>query len=191
MKIDLSCVCLTGERAPAALLPQGLRCRWWLSLTVITRRCGASAGTSPALYWPPLEMTAVWDSGKVSRQLDLLPSVQRPIQIRAFNLFRSCLSCAYHFASFKCGKRYQVPVENSVVYETFRELFVTVSVNCAANYMDNWKCTGILRGDGSPVNSSGHAAALNAVGVSAAGQLLVGAASAGRYVMLVMWFLSG
>ncbi|KAA0710706.1 Nucleoporin SEH1 [Triplophysa tibetana] len=50
-----------------------------------------------------------------------------------------------------------------------------------ANYMDNWKCTGILRGDGSPVNSSGHAAALNAVGVSAAGQLLVGAASAGRY----------
>ncbi|XP_057210024.1 nucleoporin SEH1 isoform X1 [Triplophysa rosa] len=49
-----------------------------------------------------------------------------------------------------------------------------------ANYMDNWKCTGILRGDGSPVNGFGHAAALNAVGVSAAGQLLVGAASAGR-----------
>ncbi|KAI2652572.1 Nucleoporin SEH1 [Labeo rohita] len=33
-----------------------------------------------------------------------------------------------------------------------------------ANYMDNWKCTGILRGDGSPVNgSSGHAAALSTV----------------------------
>ncbi|XP_056598184.1 nucleoporin SEH1 isoform X3 [Triplophysa dalaica] len=90
------------------------------------------------------------------------------------------LSCAYHFASFKCGKRYQVPAGSSVVNETFRELFVTFSVNCAANYMDNWKCTGILRGDGSPVNSSGHAAALNAMGVSAAGQLLVGASSAGR-----------
>uniref|UniRef100_A0A9J7XZU7 SEH1-like (S. cerevisiae) n=1 Tax=Cyprinus carpio carpio TaxID=630221 RepID=A0A9J7XZU7_CYPCA len=50
-----------------------------------------------------------------------------------------------------------------------------------ANYMDNWKCTGILRGDGSPVNgSSGHAAALSAVGIPGAAQMVVGAASAGR-----------
>ncbi|XP_016107514.1 nucleoporin seh1-like [Sinocyclocheilus grahami] len=49
-----------------------------------------------------------------------------------------------------------------------------------ANYMDNWKCTGILRGDGSPVNGSGHAAALSAVGVPGAAQMLVGATSAGR-----------
>ncbi|XP_077052767.1 nucleoporin SEH1 isoform X1 [Siphateles boraxobius] len=51
-----------------------------------------------------------------------------------------------------------------------------------ANYMDNWKCTGILRGDGSPVNgSSGHTAALSTVGVPGAAQMVVGAASAGRY----------
>lgn len=24
----------------------------------------------------------------------------------------------------------------------------------SANYMDNWKCTGILKGNGSPVNAS-------------------------------------
>uniref|UniRef100_A0A672NE84 Nucleoporin seh1-like n=1 Tax=Sinocyclocheilus grahami TaxID=75366 RepID=A0A672NE84_SINGR len=54
-----------------------------------------------------------------------------------------------------------------------------------ANYMDNWKCTGILRGDGSPVNGSGHAAALSAVGVPGAAQMLVGATSAGRYVTVL------
>ncbi|CAB1321413.1 unnamed protein product [Coregonus sp. 'balchen'] len=33
-----------------------------------------------------------------------------------------------------------------------------------ANYMDNWKCTGILKGDGSPVNgSSGQPSAMNTV----------------------------
>lgn len=52
--------------------------------------------------------------------------------------------------------------------------------------MDNWKCTGILRGDGSPVNgSSGHAAALSAVGIPGAAQMVVGAASAGRYVTVL------
>lgn len=51
----------------------------------------------------------------------------------------------------------------------------------SANYMDNWKCTGILRGDGSPVNgSSGPSSALSAVGVPGAAQMIVGAASAGR-----------
>ncbi len=52
--------------------------------------------------------------------------------------------------------------------------------------MDNWKCTGILRGDGSPVNS-GHAAALSVVGVPGAAQMVVGAASAGRYVMVLLY----
>ncbi|TRY99021.1 hypothetical protein DNTS_024571 [Danionella cerebrum] len=51
-----------------------------------------------------------------------------------------------------------------------------------ANYMDNWKCTGILRGDGSPVNgSSGHSSSVSSVAVPAAAQMLAGAASAGRY----------
>lgn len=52
--------------------------------------------------------------------------------------------------------------------------------------MDNWKCTGILRGDGSPVNgSSGLTAALSTVGVPGAAQMVVGAASAGRYVAVL------
>ncbi|TSV28438.1 Nucleoporin SEH1 [Bagarius yarrelli] len=51
-----------------------------------------------------------------------------------------------------------------------------------ANYMDNWKCTGILRGDGSPVNgSSVTAAALNTAPLSGAPNSGVGAVSAGRY----------
>lgn len=35
---------------------------------------------------------------------------------------------------------------------------------CAANYMDNWKCTGILKGDGSPLTgSSGQPSAMSTV----------------------------
>ncbi|KAJ8353762.1 hypothetical protein SKAU_G00213290 [Synaphobranchus kaupii] len=52
-----------------------------------------------------------------------------------------------------------------------------------ANYMDNWKCTGILKGDGSPVNgSSGQPGALNAVAGSAAqgSQNALNGASVGR-----------
>uniref|UniRef100_A0AAY4DBY9 Nucleoporin SEH1 n=1 Tax=Denticeps clupeoides TaxID=299321 RepID=A0AAY4DBY9_9TELE len=37
-----------------------------------------------------------------------------------------------------------------------------------ANYMDNWKCTGILKGDGSPANgASGQAGIINPVGSAA------------------------
>lgn len=51
-----------------------------------------------------------------------------------------------------------------------------------ANYMDNWKCTGILRGDGSPVNSSSiSVAGLNAAVPPGAQTSGVGAAGAGRY----------
>ncbi|KAJ8288501.1 hypothetical protein COCON_G00011600 [Conger conger] len=53
-----------------------------------------------------------------------------------------------------------------------------------ANYMDNWKCTGILKGDGSPVNgSSGQPGILNASAGSAAqgSQNALNGASAGRY----------
>ncbi|KAI5091081.1 nucleoporin SEH1, partial [Silurus meridionalis] len=50
-----------------------------------------------------------------------------------------------------------------------------------ANYMDNWKCTGVLRGDGSPVNSSSvSAAGLNAAVPSGAQNSGMGAVSAGR-----------
>lgn len=35
---------------------------------------------------------------------------------------------------------------------------------CAANYMDNWKCTGILKGDGSPLTGlSGQPTAMSTV----------------------------
>uniref|UniRef100_A0AAY4CUE3 Nucleoporin SEH1 n=1 Tax=Denticeps clupeoides TaxID=299321 RepID=A0AAY4CUE3_9TELE len=53
-----------------------------------------------------------------------------------------------------------------------------------ANYMDNWKCTGILRGDGSPVNgAAAHGTVVGAAGtaVSAAAQQPLVGASAGRY----------
>ncbi|XP_028820010.1 nucleoporin SEH1 isoform X2 [Denticeps clupeoides] len=52
-----------------------------------------------------------------------------------------------------------------------------------ANYMDNWKCTGILRGDGSPVNgAAAHGTVVGAAGtaVSAAAQQPLVGASAGR-----------
>uniref|UniRef100_A0A4W5LI02 Secreted protein n=1 Tax=Hucho hucho TaxID=62062 RepID=A0A4W5LI02_9TELE len=48
-----------------------------------------------------------------------------------------------------------------------------------ANYMDNWKCTAILRGDGSPVDGSSSRAAVP----STAGgpqHVLLKASSAGR-----------
>lgn len=60
---------------------------------------------------------------------------------------------------------------------------VMSSLCSAANYMDNWKCTGILRGDGSPVNgSAGQSVALSAVSPAGlqAQNSVVGAASAGR-----------
>ncbi|XP_010878661.1 nucleoporin SEH1 isoform X1 [Esox lucius] len=53
-----------------------------------------------------------------------------------------------------------------------------------ANYMDNWKCTGILKGDGSPVNgSSGQPSAMNTVVGSAvqASQNALNGSAAGRY----------
>ncbi|KAL0963297.1 hypothetical protein UPYG_G00304310 [Umbra pygmaea] len=53
-----------------------------------------------------------------------------------------------------------------------------------ANYMDNWKCTGILKGDGSPVNgSSGQPSALNTlVGSSLqTSQNALNGCAAGRY----------
>ncbi|KPP74554.1 nucleoporin seh1-like [Scleropages formosus] len=53
-----------------------------------------------------------------------------------------------------------------------------------ANYMDNWKCTGILKGDGSPViGSSGQPVALSAAGGSSAlaSQNALNGVMAGRY----------
>lgn len=51
-----------------------------------------------------------------------------------------------------------------------RRLMVTLAGNTflllppAANYMDNWKCTGILKGDGSPLTgSSGQPTAMSTV----------------------------
>ncbi|KAK6325939.1 hypothetical protein J4Q44_G00015830 [Coregonus suidteri] len=53
-----------------------------------------------------------------------------------------------------------------------------------ANYMDNWKCTGILKGDGSPVNgSSGQPSAMNTVVGSTVqtSQSALNGSAAGRY----------
>lgn len=53
----------------------------------------------------------------------------------------------------------------------------------AANYMDNWKCTGILKGDGSPLTgSSGQPTAMSTtVGSSVhASQNALNGMSAGR-----------
>lgn len=59
----------------------------------------------------------------------------------------------------------------------------------SANYMYNWKCTGILRGDGTPVNgTSGQAGLANSTGASgtlASQAAVAGAVSAGRSVWRV------
>ncbi|KAJ0000070.1 hypothetical protein NQD34_011912 [Periophthalmus magnuspinnatus] len=52
-----------------------------------------------------------------------------------------------------------------------------------ANYMDNWKCTGILKGDGSPLTgSSGQLTAMSTMmGSSLQSQSAINGMSAGRY----------
>ncbi|XP_010878662.1 nucleoporin SEH1 isoform X2 [Esox lucius] len=61
-----------------------------------------------------------------------------------------------------------------------------------ANYMDNWKCTGILKGDGSPVNgSSGQPSAMNTVVGSAvqASQNALNGSAAGRNPPRVVYWM--
>lgn len=61
---------------------------------------------------------------------------------------------------------------------------LTFNLSCSeANYMDNWKCTGILKGDGSPLSgSSGQPTAMSTVVGSSVqtSQNLLNGTSAGR-----------
>lgn len=60
---------------------------------------------------------------------------------------------------------------------------VVFSCLSAANYMDNWKCTGILKGDGSPLTgSSGQPTAMSTIVGSSvhASQNALNGMSAGR-----------
>ena len=58
------------------------------------------------------------------------------------------------------------------------------SAACLANYMDNWKCTGSLRGDGSPVNGAAGQAGTPGAAGTPGGPATQNAlqAVAGRYV---------
>lgn len=63
---------------------------------------------------------------------------------------------------------------------------VVFSCLSAANYMDNWKCTGILKGDGSPLTgSSGQPTAMSTIVGSSvhASQNALNGMSAGRQVV--------
>lgn len=56
-------------------------------------------------------------------------------------------------------------------------------VHLTANYMDNWKCTGILKGDGSPLSgTSGQPTAMSTVVGSSVqtSQSILNGTSAGR-----------
>lgn len=87
------------------------------------------------------------------------------------------------------SKKYSMQIVNFVFRDSASSLvqlrqWIIDFFSCpAANYMDNWKCTGILKGDGSPLTgSSGQPTAMSTVVGSSvhASQNALNGMSAGR-----------